>query len=103
MNADQLARMVELEPMHVHDLESGKAIMNIDELFIFSEFFDCPVSDFFIGLYDFGKHNEDFIAGVTDEFFEKYLLTYFRKIPDPLMKRLMCSIVRQTAEMDKEK
>lgn len=103
LSAEQLAALTGIDAARVRDLERGTVSMNIDELFAFSEFFNCPVSDFFIGLYDFYKHHEDFQIGVSDEFFERYMLTYFKKIRDPVMKKLMCSIVRQTAEMEKEK
>ena len=100
LSTEQLARALEMDVNRVRAIERGAEAMDVNELCAFSRFFDCPIDDFFIGIYDVWKHIGDFPERPTDEQLEKYLLTYFRKIEMPTLKKLMCTLVRQTAELD---
>lgn len=102
ISTEQLARVLEMDADRLRAVERGAASMDINELCAFSNFFECPIDDFFIGLYDFRKHVGDFPEQPSHEQLEQYLLTYFRKIRMPTLKKLMCTLVRQTAEMDEK-
>lgn len=98
LDAQQLGAAMGISKKRIEQLESGDEAMTALELYRFCEFFNCPLEDFFIGVYDFRKVYNDFPKDVTPAYREKYLLKYFRQIKVTNVQDYLCGLVRAIAK-----